>query len=81
MEALLATYLPAGKRVALAPAVLAGLEQALPRPEGFASYEALRRWGRRTYGVEGNDNTLDTIVRTRFKTTLKGPRPSHTKTA
>ena len=44
LEALLATYVPPGKPVSLAPQVLASLEQALHRPEGFASYEALRQW-------------------------------------
>src|SRR5688500_16256365 len=44
LAALLATYIPAGKPVSLTPAVLASLEQALRRPEGFASYEALRQW-------------------------------------
>lgn len=37
LGALLATYVPAGKPVSLAPAVLASLEQALRRPAGFAS--------------------------------------------
>jgi hypothetical protein len=37
LDALLATYIPAGKPVSLAPAVLASLEQALRRPAGFAS--------------------------------------------
>jgi transposase len=37
LEALLQTYVPAGKPVSLAPAVLASLEQALRRPEGFPS--------------------------------------------
>jgi Homeodomain-like domain len=37
LDALLATYIPAGKPVSLAPAVLVSLEQALRRPEGFAS--------------------------------------------
>jgi transposase len=81
LEALLAIYIPAGKRVSLAPAVLAGLEQALQHPEGFASYEALRQWLRRTHGVEVKYKTLYTIVRTRFKAKLKVPRPSHTKKA
>jgi hypothetical protein len=58
MDALLATYVPAGKPVSLTPAVLAGLEQALRRPEGFASYEALRHWVRQTHGVEVKDKTL-----------------------
>ena len=78
---LLATYVPAGKPVPLAPAVLASLEQALHRPEGFASCEAPRRWIRRTHGVEVKYKTLYTLVRTRFKAKLKVPRPRHTKKA
>jgi transposase len=79
LNALLAIYVPAGKPVSLAPAVLASLEQALHRPEGFASYEALRQWVRRTHGVEVKYKTLYTLVRTRFRAKLKVPRPSHTK--
>jgi transposase len=79
LDTLLATYIPAGKPVSLAPAVLASLEQALRRPEGFASYEALRQWVRQTHGVEVKYKTLYTLVRTRFKTKLKVARPSHTK--
>jgi transposase len=79
LGALLATYVPAGKPVSLAPAVLASLEQALRRPEGFASYEALRQWVAQTHHVQINYKTLYTIVRTRFRTKLKVPRPSHTK--
>jgi transposase len=79
LAALLATYVPAGKPVSLAPDVLASLEQALRRPEGFASYEALRQWVRRTHGVEVNYKTLSTLVRTRVRAKLKVPRPSHTK--
>jgi DNA-binding transcriptional ArsR family regulator len=41
LAALLATYIPRRKPVSLAPAVLASLAQALRRPDGFASYEAL----------------------------------------
>src|SRR5687767_7451077 len=52
LQALLAMYAPAGKSVSLAPAILASLEEPLRRPEGFASYEALRQWVRRTHGVE-----------------------------
>src|SRR5919201_3313738 len=58
LDALLATYVPAGKPVSLAPAVLASLEQALHRPEGFASYEALRQWVQQTHGVEVKYKTL-----------------------
>jgi transposase len=79
LAALLATYVPAGKPVSLAPDVLACLEQALRRPEGFASYEALRQWVARTHGVQIKYKTLYTLVRTRFRTKLKVPRPSHTK--
>jgi transposase len=79
LKALLAIYVPAGKPVSLAPAVLASLEQALRRPAGFASYEALRQWVRRTHGVEVKYKTLYRLVRTRFRAKLKVPRPSHTK--
>jgi transposase len=79
LDALLATYVPAGKPVSLAPAVLSSLEQALRRPEGFASYEALRQWVAQTHHVQVKYKTLYTIVRTRFRTKLKVPRPSHTK--
>ncbi len=81
LAALLATYVPQGKPVSLAPAGLASLEQALRRPGGFASYEALRQWVRRTHGVEVKYKTLYTLVRTRFRAKLKVPRPSHTKKA
>jgi hypothetical protein len=76
---LLDTYVPAGTPVSLAPAVLASLEDALRRPEGFASYEALRRRVRRTHRVEVKDKTLYTIVRPRCRAKLQGPRPSHAK--
>jgi transposase len=79
LDALLATYVPAGKPVSLAPAVLTRIEQALRRPEGFASYEALRQWVAQTHHVQVKYKTLYTIVRTRFRTKLKVPRPSHTK--
>jgi transposase len=81
LEALLATYTPAGKPVSLAPAVLASLEQALHRADGFASYEALRQWVRRTHGVEVKYKTLYSLVRVRFQAKLKVARPSHTKKA
>jgi transposase len=79
LDALLAIYVPAGTPVSLAPAVLASLEQALRRPAGFASYEARRHWVRQTHGVEVQDKTLSTLVRTRFKAKLKVARPRHTK--
>jgi transposase len=81
LQALLATYVPAGKAVSLAPALLTSLEEAFRRPEGFASYEALRHWVRRTHGVEVKYKTLYAMVRKRFRAKLKVPRPSHTKKA
>ncbi len=79
VNALLAIDVPAGKPGSLAPAVLASLEQALRRPEGFASYEALRPGVRRTHGVEVTYKPRSTFVRTRFRAKLKVPRPRHTK--
>jgi transposase len=79
LDALLATYVPAGKPVSLAPEVLASLEQALRRPEGLASYVALQQWVARTHGVQVKYKTLYALVRTRFRAKLKVPRPSHTK--
>ena len=79
LDALLATYIPPGKPVSLAPEVLASLEQALRRPEGFASYEALQQWVRQTHGVEVKYKTLYTLVRVRLKAKLNVTRPSHTK--
>jgi bifunctional pyridoxal-dependent enzyme with beta-cystathionase and maltose regulon repressor activities len=72
-------YVPAGKPVSLPQEVLDAMEQALRQPAGFASYEALRQWVKQTHHWEVNYHTLYTIVRTRFKTKLKVPRPSHTK--
>jgi hypothetical protein len=81
LAALLATSIPVGTPVSLAPAVLASREPALHWPEGVASDEALRRWVRQTHGVEVKDQTLYRIVRTRFRAKRKVPRPSHTKKA
>jgi transposase len=81
LDALLALYAPAGKRPSLSPKVLASLEQVLQRPEGLASYEALRQWLRRTHGVEVKYKTLYSLVRTRFDTKLKMPCLSQTKKA
>jgi hypothetical protein len=59
--------------------VVAGLEQALRQPAGFASYEAVRPWVRQHYHRDVKSPTLDTLIRTRFNAKLKVPRPSHTK--
>jgi transposase len=79
LETLLDLYVPAGQPLSLPPHVLAALEQALQRPAGFASDEALRQWIKQTHQLEVNYHTLYTIVRTRFNAKLKVPRPRHTK--
>ena len=81
LAALLEIYVPSGKAPSLTPPVLSSLEQALHQPTGFASYKELQHWLAQTHGVEVNDKTLYTIVRKRFHTKLKVPRPSHTKKA
>jgi transposase len=75
LAALLATYVPPGRPVSLAPEVLASLEQALCRPAGFASCEALRQWVRQTHGVEVKYKTLYTLVRTRLRPSFKCRAP------
>jgi transposase len=79
LEALLDLYVPPGKPFSLPPDVLAGLEEALRQPAGFASYEAVRQWIKQRYQLDINYHTLYTIVRIRFNAKLKVPRPSHTK--
>jgi transposase len=79
MEALLDVYVPAGRPVSLPPDGLDALEQALRQPAGFASYAALRQWVPQTSHREVHYHPLYTMVRTRFKTKLKAPRPRHTK--
>jgi putative transposase len=79
LDALLAIHTAPGKPLSLSPEVLASLEQALHQPAGFASYEALRLWLRQTHQIDLKYKTLYTLVRKRFKTKLKVPRPSHTK--
>jgi hypothetical protein len=63
LDAWLATDVPTGKPVSLAPEVLASLENALHRPAGVAAYAAPRPWGRQPQGVEVKDKTLSTLVR------------------
>jgi transposase len=77
LRALLEIYVPAGNSPSLAPEVLASIEQALHRAEGFGSYEELRQWVERTHQVHVKYKTLYSLVRTRFQAKLKVPRPSH----
>lgn len=80
LDALPARYVSAGQPLSLPPHVRAASAQALRQPTGFASYEALRQWVTQTSHLDVKYHTLSTIVRTKVKTTLKVPRPSHTKT-
>jgi hypothetical protein len=59
--------------------VLASIEQVLRQPTGCGSYEELRQWVEHTHQVQVKDKMRSTIVRNRFKTKLKVPRPGHTK--
>ncbi len=77
--ALLDVYVPPGKRPLLSPEILASIEQALQRPAGFGSYEALRQWVEQTHHVQVKDKTLYSLVRTRFNAKRNVPRPSHIK--
>jgi len=79
LSASLEVYVPAGKPVSLPADVLGGLEQALRRLAGFASDEALRQWVKQRFQLVVRDHTRDTIVCTRFRATLKVPRPQHTQ--
>lgn len=79
LASLLDLHVPSGKRPSLAPEVLVSIEQVLRQPTGFGSYEDLRQWVEHTHQVQVKYKTLYTLVRKRFKTKLKVPRPSHTK--
>ena len=79
LDALLDSYVAKGKPLSLSPDVLSSIEQALHQPSGFASYHALQQWVRKQHSLDLKYKTLYSIVRTRFKTKLKVPRPSHTK--
>ena len=76
---LLTLYSAPGKPPSLTPEVLASIETALHQPHGFESYADLQAWVEHTHGIAVKYKTLYTIVRQRFKTKLKVPRPSHTQ--
>jgi hypothetical protein len=80
LQALLTLYVPAGQPSSLPSVVLAALAQGFRPPAGFASSVERRQWIQQTQPLDVNDHPLDTIVRTRFQTKRKVPRPRHTKT-
>jgi hypothetical protein len=79
LSALLDIYVPSGKSPALPAPVLADLERQLQRPEGFASYEAMRVWLVETHQFTIKPKTLQKFVRRRFGARPKVARPSHIK--
>ncbi len=79
LPALLALYVPAGKRKPLAPDQLAQLRQRLDDPQGFASYDAARQWIQDTFGVALTDTATHKLVRYKLGAKLKVARPAHIK--
>ncbi len=79
LPALLALYVPAGKRSPLAPEQLAQLQAALQQPNGFGSYSEIQQWIATTFGVNLSYNATHKLVRYKLHAKLKVPRPSHTK--
>jgi transposase len=79
VAALLAVYVPAGKRPALAPAQLAQLQQRLEQPDGFASYGEIQQWIATTFGVQMGYHAVHTLVHDKLRARPKVARPSHEK--
>lgn len=79
LPALLAVYVPAGKRKPLTPDQLQRLQQALAQPHGFASFGAVQQWIVDTFGVPLSYNATRKLVRYKLGAKLKVPRPSHQK--
>lgn len=79
LSALLDIYVPAGKQPSLPAPVLADLERQLHRPEGFASYEAMRIWLVQTHQITIKPKTLQKFVKRRFGARPKVARPTHIK--
>lgn len=79
LSALVAVYVPAGKRKPLTPAQLDRLQQALAQPHGFASFGAIQHWIAAEFGVQLSYNATRKLVRYKLGAKLKVPRPSHQK--
>lgn len=79
LSALLAVYVPAGKRKPLTPDQLQRLQQALAQPQGFASFGAVQQWIADTFGIQLSYNATRKLVRYKLGAKLKVPRPSHQK--
>ena len=79
LSSLLDIYVPSGKSPSLPAPVLVDLEQQLRRPEGFASYEAMRVWLVERHQITIKPKTLQKFVRRRFGARPKVARPSDIK--
>lgn len=79
LPALLAIYVPAGKRKPLSPAQRTQLRQRLEEPHGFASYAEARQWIQDTFGVVLTYNAAYKLVRDQLGAKLKVARPAHIK--
>jgi len=79
LPALLAIYIPAGKRKPLTPAQLQTLQSALQQPAGFASFSAVQQWITATFDVHLSYNATRKLVRYKLGAKLKVPRPAHQK--
>ncbi len=77
LAALLAVYVPAGKRPALTPAQVAQLRQRLEQPDGFASYGEIQQWIATTLGVQMGYHAVHTLVHDKLRARPKVARPSH----
>jgi transposase len=79
LAALLAVYVPAGKRPALAPDQVAQLRHRLAQPEGFASYTEIQQWIATTFEVQMGYHAVHTLVHDKLRARPKVARPSHEK--
>jgi putative transposase len=79
LSSLLDIYVPSGKQPSLPTSVITDLERQLRRPEGFASYEAMRVWLVKTHQITIKAKTLQKFVRRRFGARPKVARPSDIK--
>lgn len=79
LPALLAVYVPAGKRSPLTPDQLAQLQHVLAQPNGFGSYGEIQQWIATTLGIPLSYNAVHKLVRYKLRAKLKVPRPTHIK--
>jgi hypothetical protein len=79
LASLLEIYVPKGKQPTLPASLIADLERQLRRPEGFASYQAMRVWLIKTHQITIKAKTLQKFVRRRFGARPKVARPRDIK--